>query len=302
MISFTQGQTLFGQLSQNTSSENMVLYGRLANIEHRYLLQKYFSNEGSFTMPTVAQQQFYSMPPNYSKLKTVNITVGTLQWTPIEVLTREEWDRLNVFPYYSDIPTNFFIYPGGDHGARIGIFPIPSSSSNTITFNYKFRIPDLSVADYTTPGTVSVTTLTTAVSGTSTTFAPTVNAQSESRWIQFSQPSGDNLWYQISSVASTTALTLYGAYQGSTITASSTFTIGQMPLLMEDFQDMLVWKALVYYFTSIVDNKGKRDQYEGLYGEKMKMLEDYAGSKTTQVNLARHPTLMNPNLFQQSIG
>ena len=46
MISFTSGATLFQTLSQNTSSANATLYGLLANIEHRYLLQKYFANRG----------------------------------------------------------------------------------------------------------------------------------------------------------------------------------------------------------------------------------------------------------------
>lgn len=294
-LSFTQLQTDFGKLSQNTSVDNLDLGARLMNIEQRYLLQKYFSNEGSYTMPTVAQQQFYKLPPNYSKLKTVTITIGNLKWTPTEILTREEWDNLNVFPYYSDIPNNYFIYNG-----QLGIWPIPSSNGNTVTFNYKFRIPDLSLADYTT-GTVSVTTLTTAITGLGTTFTPTTNPQNESRWIQIAQTKGDNLWYQVSSVDSATGITLYDAYQGITVSGGS-YTVGQMPILMEDFHDMLLWKALVYYFTSIVDNKGKRDQYQELYDLKLELLAEYAGSKTVHVNLGRRPNRYNPNLFQNSLS
>lgn len=264
------------------------------NIEQKYLLQKYFSNEGSFTLSTVANQQFYKMPPNYSKLKTVTITVGNLKWTPTEILTREEWDKLNVFPYYADIPANYFIYPGGDHGGQIGIWPIPSTSGNTITFNYKFRIPDLSLVDAT--GTASVTTLTSTVTGTG--FIPTTNTQNESRWIQFAQPTGDNLWYQIASVDSSTQITLYTPYQGISV-VSGAYTIGQMPIIMEDFHDMLLWKALSYYFTSIVDNKGKREEYQNFYNQKLELLAEYAGSKTIHVNLSRRASYLNPNLFWQ---
>jgi len=228
MISFTQQQTIYGDLSGNTAASNLTRGAYLANIEHRYLLQKYFNNEGSYTITTVANQQFYKMPPNYSKLKTVTITIGDLKWTPTEILTRSEWDNLNVFPYYADIPSNYFIYPGGDHGGQIGIWPIPSSNGNTITFNYKFRIPDLSLADYST-GTVAVSNGGTTVTGTGTTWIPTTNAQLESRWIQISQNKGDNLWYQIASVDSTTSLTLYQPYEGINV-SGGTYTIGQMPI------------------------------------------------------------------------
>jgi hypothetical protein len=297
MISFTQLQTTFGKLALNSTADNLTLGAQLMNIEQRYLLQKYFSNEGTYSQTTVAQQQFYKMPPNYSKLKTLTITVGNLQWTPTEILTREEWDKLNVFPYYADIPANFFIYPGGDHNGQIGIWPIPSTTGNTIKFNYKFRIPDLSLADYST-GTVSIANGATAVTGSGTTFTPTVNSQNESRWIQFTQPTGDNLWYQVASVNSTTGITLYSPYQGSTIVGGN-YIMGQMPIIMEDFHDMLLWKALVYYYTSIVDNRGKRDEYQRNYDAKLEMLADYAGSKTTSVNLARKASYLNPNLFWQ---
>ncbi len=300
MISFSNLQTTFGTLSQNTSAANLSLGAQLMNIEQRYLLQKYFSNEGSYTTTTVAQQQFYKMPPNYSKLKTLTITIGSLKYTPTEILTREEWDKLNVFPYYGDIPNNFFIYPGGDRNGQIGIWPIPSSAGNTITFNYKFRIPDLSIADYTT-GTVSITTLTSAVTGSGTVFTTTANAQNESRWIQIAQSKGDNLWYQVASVDSTTGITLYAPYQGITVSGGS-YTIGQMPILPEDFHDMLIWKALVYYFTSIVDNKGKRETYQGLYDAKLEMLADYSGSNTVNVNLSRRANYLNPNLYQSNMG
>lgn len=373
MLSFTNLQTNFGTLSQNTTTANLALGAQLMNIEHRYLLQKYFSNETTYSITTVGTQsltttatlsvgatsatlssawafqttkvqvtfssgefrlarviggstsltwdaplidtattaisvgvQFYPLPPNYSKLKSLTITVGNLQWTPTEVFTTEEWNQLNVFPYFSDIPNNFFIYPGGDHGAQVGIWPIPSTTGNVITFSYKFRVPDLSLADYTTPGTVSVTTKTTAVTGAlmTTTFVPTTNISNESRWIQFAQPKGDNLWYQITSVDSVSGLTLYQPYQGITVSAAAagTYTIGQMPLLMEDFHDMLLWRALTYYYTSIVNDPKRRAEYKNDYDEKLALLAAYAGTNTVNVNLRGKINTINPNAYPQSIG
>jgi len=350
----------------------LALFDTLANNEHRYLLQKYFSNETTYSIPTaggttvtltavvssgdvsatltsawtgnttrvqftfsagdirvvsvikgstsvtwdvplteaatatviVGGQQFYPLPPNYSKLKSITITLGNLKYTLSEVFTTNEWNQLNVFPYYADIPSNFFIYPGGDKGGQIGIWPIPSTTNNIITFSYKFRVPDLSLADYTTAGSVSVTTNTTVVTGSGTSFVPTTNVQNESRWIQFAQPKGDNLWYQITKVDTTTGLTLYQPYQGITVSTAlaGTYTIGQMPLLMEDFHDMLLYKPLYIYFSSINPQPEKAENFKALYAERLALLEEYAGSNTVQVNLRGVFNTRNPNLYGQSFG
>ncbi len=447
MISFNAGQSLFQTLSNNSTTANATLYGQLANIEHRYLLQKYFANQGSYNINTIGQTtltlsaavpiastsctldavwpyqsmqtqlsftdgevvmanftngsanvtwspptqgklfgltttlivgattatlatawayqtgsyltsfsdgstktitftlnstaiswagglaqdvnqsiytstiaagsdatiggiQFYPFPPNYSKLKDITITVGTLKWTLTEVRTREEWDNLNVFPYYASIPSKFFIYPGGDKGGMIGIWPIPSTTGNVLTFNYKFRVPDLSIADYTTPGTVSIANGSTAVTGSGTSWTVTTNTQLESRWIQFaptatSSTSGDNLWYQIQSVNSATSITLYQPYQGTTITSTpaTSYTIGQMPLIAEDFQDLLPLRALQQYFMSTVDNPKKAEEYKRMYDEKLILLSEYSGSNSVQVNLSPKRAFRgNPNSFVQDVG
>lgn len=372
MLSFTTLRNIYGDLSQNATADNLSRGDKLMNNEHRYLLQKFYNNETTYSIPTaggttatltgslsaaaitatlnatwsgnttkiqvtfssgdirmatfvngsttitwdvpltatattaitLGGQQFYPLPPNYSKLKSITITIGNLQWTLGEVFTTQEWTALNVFPYYADIPKNFFIFPGGDHGAQIGIWPIPSTTNNIITFSYKYRVPDLSLADYTTAGTVSITTKTNAVTGSGTSFVPTTNIQNESRWIQFAQPKGDNLWYQITSIPSTTSALLYQPYQGISVVAAAadTYTIGQMPLLAEDFHDMLYLKALTIYFSSIVEDSNKYKQFKEAYDEKLALLEKYSGTNTIQVNLRSNINSKNPNLYGQSFG
>ena len=58
MISFTQAQTIYTDLSQNSATTNVTRGGYLMNIEQRYLLQKYFANEGSFQIQTIGQTMF----------------------------------------------------------------------------------------------------------------------------------------------------------------------------------------------------------------------------------------------------
>ena len=369
-LSYTNLRNQFAVLSNNNSTANLSWFDQFANIEHSYLLQKYFSNETTFSITTVGTQsltltgslsigatsatltsawsyystrvlvtfsdgsqrfakvvnnsttitwdapltatattaitvgiQYYPAPPNYSKMKSVTITIGNLQWTLDEINTVQEWNQLNVFPYYADIPKNFFVYPGGEHGTQVGIWPIPSTTGNLITYSYKFRVPDLSIADYTSPGTASATAGSYNVIGTGTSFTPTSNQQLESRWIKFNQTAGDNLWYQIYSINNTTSITLYMPYQGINVSATAGgYTIGQMPLLMSDFHDMLLYKPLYTYYSSVNKDIEKANQFKELYNERLERLAEYSGSNTVDVNLGRKSIGPNPNLFPQSIG
>lgn len=290
MRSLTNLKTFYGSISQNTSNQNLVLGIQMINDTQRYLLQKYFNNETTFSLPTVGSQQGYKLPPNYSIMKDVTLTVGQLQWTLTEILSRKDWDQVNFLPYNADIPQYYFIYNG-----LVNIFPIPSSSGNTITYNYKLRATDLSIEDVLT-GTVSVTVGSTTVTGVGTGWSPTVG-NNETRWIQIPFPNGDGQWYQIASVNSATSITLYGAYQGITAVAGATYTMGQMPLLMEDFQDLLVYRPLYLYFSSIQPSPDKAKEFKILYDEGIGRLDDYAGKKSVNVDLGQAPPNVNPNLF-----
>ena len=301
MKSYTTLRNYAGSLSQNTSTENLALFDQLINDSHRRFLEKYFFNETTTTILTVAQQQAYDLPYDYSKLKTGTTTIGQLKWNPTEILTRREWDNLNVFPYYADIPNNFFIY-----GGKFNLWPIPSSSGNTITYAYKKRVPDLTFADYTT-GTVAVTNSSATVTGTGTTammtnFIPaTGSVLNLNLWIKITPPKGDGAWYQISSITSDTVLVLVNTYQGISTTGAS-FVIGQMPLLLEDYHDVIVFDSLVTYFTTIVDNAKKAEEFRARRGEITGMMDDYVGTKSLNVNLGRGNPGQNPNLYQNSIG
>lgn len=375
MKSKTKLSNYFGSLSQNTSPENLLLGDEMNNDSHRYLLQKYFFNERSFNTVTVGDQQKYPLPYNYSKLKTSTITIGNLKWTPTEIFTRREWDELNVFPYYADIPANYFIYDG-----NIEFWPIPSTGStqltytgltgslgpvnnlpqtitvggatgkiltytsttitvavqtqtpfptgsfttsggaagtatatsitagNQIGFNYQIRVPDFTLSDYVT-GTVTVnstatTSLTVTGSGTSwlTAFSPTAGSvKNLNLWIQFAAPLGDGNWYQVDTIDSATQLTLLQPYQGANASAVS-YTIGQMPLLLEDFHDIITYRSLLIYYSSINPESSKRSEFKALYDEGISMMDRYVGTKSLDVNLGRHYQVRNPNIYQQNFG
>lgn len=117
------------------------------------------------------------------------------------------------------------------------------------------------------------------------------------RWIRITQPTGDGEWYQIKNVTNSAELELYNEYQGPSAVGAS-YIIGEVPLLPEDYQDLPLYRALIIYYSSIVPDKGRADQYQALYDAGFAALNAELGSKTTDVAITPHDVeINNPNLY-----
>ena len=245
--------------------------------------------------------QYYNIPANVSKIKNDTINVGQLKFQPKFIHTRQDWDTVNFLPYTSDIPQYCFIYNG-----QLGIWPIPSTTGNIITFNFKGRVPDLTFGDYATgsiatggaaAGSAAITATGSAWSSGAG-YPINTNIDFYNLNLRINPPYGDGIWYPISSFTSDTALTLgLPVVNAPNIISGSTYTIGQLPVLQEDFQDMLVYGALKTYFGTIVKDADKYKIYSDLYKERLDLLEQYAGTKNVNVDLGTQPEPVNPNLF-----
>lgn len=251
------------------------------------------------TITTVGVQE-YDIPANISKIKDNTITIGQLQFQPTFVQTVQEWNVINALPYTSDIPNYAFVYNG-----KLGIFPIPSTTGNVGKFNYKVRVADMTYADYSVGTLATMTAGSTAVTGTGTlwtAFPQNVDLTAQNLYLRADQATGgDGLWYPILKFTSATALTLaLPVINAPAVTAATTYTIGQMPLLSEDFHDMLVYGGLKVYFSTVVQDDGKFKEYDLLYRERLELLKDYAGTKAVEVDLESEPQQVNPNLFLYS--
>lgn len=365
MKTFTTLTSLFTNLSNNSTASNTALGGQLISDQHRYLIQKWFDNERTYTTVTIGAEdltvtgapqdgdttatlasaweniscqqlvvfdngeqrtvyfvqnstsirwqsaltsncdtttiatvgvQAYPIPPQISKVKNDTITVGQLVYTPAPVRSIQEWTLLNALPYTSDIPNYYYIYNN-----QVNFFPIPSSSGNIITFNYKGRVPDLSFSDYTTGSLSSIAVGDNLITGVGTTWSGIAPLNTDltffNLYLRITPPNGDGIWYQIQQFNSDTEVVLVNPIQTAPSATASVYTIGQLPLLQEDFQDMPVYGALKIYFSSIVRDPQKYQQYDALYAERMELLKDYAGTKSVNVDLGEQPTPQNPNLF-----
>lgn len=366
MKTLTTLNNLFTNLSNNVSSDNVALGTQLIGDQHRYLIQKYFNNERTYTTVTIGAQsltltgtlasgavtgtlnaawtnitcqqlvvfsnsnqrtvtftqgatniswqtgltatattaistvgvQSYPIPANVSKIKNDTITVGQLVYTPAPVQSIQEWTLLNSLPYTSDIPNYFYIY-----NDQVNFFPIPSTSGNIITFNYKARIAELSFADYST-GTLSGLTLGgNSVTGVTTSWNTTghyplnTDLTYFNLYLNITPPSGDGIWYPVQRFNSDISLTLLTPLQNLPSVTAASYTIGQLPLLQEDFHDMLVYGALMTYFMSIVEEPEKFKMFSTMYEQRLELLEAYAGTKSVNVDLGPQPIQNNPNLF-----
>lgn len=290
----------FTDLTGNTSTGNVTRGLKLINDAIRYLVGIFFFNEASYTVPggTVAGQAAYQLPFNNKQVINTTVLIGTTLWQPTECATRAQYDALNTIPFTNDFVQFYYIY-----NSQLLLWPAPASNADPITINFKKRIKDLSVADYTT-GTVTVTSASATVVGSGTAWTTNMAG----RWLNVPQTasnttSGDDEWYQIASVADATHLTLTNQYQGGTATSvTSGYIIGEVPILPEDFQDLPLYRAFYIYYTSLQSDAEKSKYYKALYDDGYKMLDAEFGSKTAGVGLTPLNTgVVNPNLYQQNV-
>jgi hypothetical protein len=301
MKTYTSYQTDIPRIINNSQADNLLWATETIMDSLRYLTTKYYFNERSYTTTTLALTQFYNLPPQVKKLINMTVSIGSVLWQPKECSSREYWDALNVITFYQDFPSFFFVYNG-----KVGIFPIPASAGNTITMNYKTRIVDLSMADVTnttSSQTVAITTNTTTVTASGASFKNWMAGQ----WIRVPSSStdsanGDNQWYQIDSITSSTILVLKNPYTGATVTGAN-FTIGETSLLPEDYQDLPLYRMAVIYYTTRFPDPAKAQMYGKLWDDGVAKLDEEFGSKTTSVVLTdTDAPIINPNLFQRNVS
>lgn len=289
------------RIINNNATDNLTWGMEVINDAIRSLVTKYYFNERTYTVTSVANQQFYNLPPQVKKLINMTVTIGGVKWQPKESPSRQHWDSLNVISFVQDFPSFFFVYNN-----QVGIYPIPASNGNTITLNYKTRVTDLTMADVTdvtASSTMAITTNTTTLTASANTFKDWMAGQ----WIRINRSAtnannGDGQWYQIDTITSATVAVLKNKYTGATVTAG-TFTIGEVPILPEDYQNLPLYQLGIVYYNTRFPDPIRAQQYQALWDKGLAQLDEEFGSKTTNVILTdTDAPLVNPNLFQSNLS
>lgn len=290
-----------GRITNNLATTNLDWGMSEINQSLRYLTTKYYFNERSYTTTTTSGTAFYNLPPQVKKLINVTVLIGSTLWQPKECPSREYWDYLNTISFTQDYPSFFFVYNG-----QVGLWPTPASNGNTMTMHYKTRLVDLSMADVTNAtasSTVTITTNTTTVTASASTFKDWMAGQ----WIRVphsttNSTNGDNQWYQIDSITSATVAVLKNPYAGATVTAGN-FTVGEVPILPEDYQDLPTYRMGYIYYTTRFPDVNRAKLYLDLYNTGEAALDEEFGSKTTSISLPdTSQPIFNPNLFVSGIS
>ena len=296
MLTYSGSLALYQKLTNNTETGNTNFFQTFWNEHIRNVLSRrawYFLDK-SESITYVDAQQYYTLAFDVKKVNNLTVVNGTTRYVPLEAPDRVFWDRLNSTTSNSSVtPEYYFI-----EKSRVGIYPIPSGTSSIITVNYRPRVKDLTLADYTTGTITTIANGSTTVTGTDTTWT----SQMAGRYIRITDSdtanTGDGKWYKVASVTSATVLELSNSYAGTSIAVgTAVYAIGQVSLIPEDYQIIPVYMAAVDYWQKEED-VNRANLYEQKAETKIIQMEAEFGSRSDDPVISNgNPSFPNPNLF-----
>lgn len=198
------------------------------------------------TASTVDGQQYYHYPPNFGELKSIKVTIGSVDYVLSVCESQDEWDRINAITLAANaFPT--LVFP---RNYDFGIYPIPQDAY-TMTMVFTPRHKDLTAEDYET-GTIALSEGSTVVTGSGTTFT----AEMVGRWLK----APDGLFYRIATFSSTTMLGLESVYEGGDVSGAS-YTIGESYDFPEELHNLPPILAAANYF---IQKRGDHNKGQAL--------------------------------------
>jgi len=268
MITWDQSITNCQDTAQDYSTTGLAFFKRRLNDGYKKVLAEFGvqQNERTQTSSTVANQQYYQVPYDLIAPKSITVTVGSIVYPVTWVESQQAWDEMNMYTNRTaTVPFRAFYRPRfGVNGGDIGIYPIPSASTSTISLVYTATDKNLSQTAYTT-GTVTVTSNSATVTGSGVTW----NAQMVGRYFQVTDSGGntDGQFYRIVSVISATQLTLEQTYENTTA-SGLTYQIAEMFALPEEMQVLPEYYALWHYYLT-KQSKDKALTFEGMFKQEL---------------------------------
>lgn len=223
------------------------------------------------TFSTVASQQYYQMPEDAIRIKSLTVTVGSIVYPLTEIVDEEKWQDLNRHSQTSSVPEYYYI-KGSD---QFGIWPTPSAI-NTATLTFESNMRDMTADDYST-GTIAVTAASAAVVGTGTVF--TAAMVGRTLFVDPTGGTGDGAGYKVQSFTDTTHITLENNYAGATA-ATANYLIGQVPDIPDEFHEALIDYAAYRYYRRRRDLQTAKD-LKAAFDEAIVLCQENYSSKSS---------------------
>lgn len=288
--SYTKSRNTAGIWTKNSSTANLSYLDEMANDSYRHIcaMKDWPFLEKTRNITTKASTQFYPLPYDCGQVREIAVILSTKTYTPKLAPSRAFWDQLNLVSFTSDYPEWYFVFDG-----QVGIWPKPATAGNTIVITQKTKVIDLQFADYTTGNiTTAATALAlTTITGSGTTFT----AQMVGRFIQIAG-TGDLEWYEIGGYTSATSITLVRAISADFAAQTNSFTIGQMPILPEDFHDTPWKKAAQSYWEKEADPRAVPFA-NGFTNDILDLIHTWSAATTDMViDDGEDQQIINPNL------
>jgi hypothetical protein len=282
-LTFNQLYTDTQEEAQDDSAATLTLIKRAINQGMQKFgaaLNREWRNQRS-TFSLVADQQYYQMPEDCIRPKTVVATIGDVDYPLTEEPDDDTWHLLNAnsSSERSSIPERFKV-EGSD---LIGIWPVPSDNvSDAVTLRYESRMRKMTQADYTT-GSITVANGSAAIVGSGTTFTEAMVGRT-----LFVEDGGDQdgIAYKIDAFIDATHVTLENYYAGSDGSGKS-YRIGIIPDIPEEFHESLIDYALYRVYKRRKDRSLYRDCYVAFNQALEECRENYASSTSSTYTKAR---------------
>ena len=291
MITWSNFQSDCQDITGDSTSATLTRFKRWGNQGYHLVLSELgrTHTEKTQTANTVKDQQFYTMPSETLFIKSVKVTVSSIEY-PIEpIIDQDTWDIINAGVTGStDIPSFYFVRPGfGVGGTEVGIFPKPATANNTITIIYEAGDRDLNIDDFTTT-TVTVTNGDATITHSGTSFTAAMVGR-------YFQTDDDRTWYRIASFTSTSSMELENVFEGASGSGQS-YTIAEAFHLPEEMQVLPVYYALGHFYDMRHDDS-KSIKYRALFDKELRDGKRRWRHKTrgSVINNRRKFHLRNPN-------
>jgi len=300
-VKFTSTDTLPAGLSENTlyfliyqSTTTFKVATSLANALAGTAID--ITDTGTGTHAMQVQTPYQPLPYDVDLIESVSVIVSSTTYNPDPAPSQTFWDELHYSVQNSDFPQFWWVKEG-----EFALWPTPVTSGSLINLNARIRVPDLNIADYST-GTIDIITNgSVKVTGAGTSWT----APMEGRYLRVTHSntaasSGDGEWYRIAAVESSTVLYLARPYGGRSLTtgAGGAYTIGQMGLLPEAFQDLPEQFAAYRYWMKESD-EARAEGFKSLVKEGTDQLFTSYGFNDLSMVIDDgddNDVLLNPNL------
>lgn len=276
MLTFTDQQVLYQQLTQDYSAAGLIIGKRDINEGCAMFLNRLGRkfNKEYLTANLKADQQYYQFSSEVLRISEGRFLNGSQYYNANMVADEQRWNLMNTIALTGSYPTDYYIRGFNE----LGVYPIPKADvPNGVIISYEPQHVDLTQDDFTT-GSVTVSNGAVAITHSGTSFTQNMVG----RWLQVTDGT-DGKWYRIGAFVSTSVINLENYYEG--ISGSNrSFRIGEISKIPNAYQDAPVYYAVERFYMTQNDQR-TAPMYAGRFEAKLKSARETYGRSTSRMSV-----------------